>query len=50
MSRTRLVTTALPSPQYNHLTYEHPAITCILVKDLPLEKQFDVALSLSRSQ
>lgn len=33
--------------EYNHLTYEHPAITCILVKDLPLEKQFDVALSLS---
>lgn len=34
--------------QYNQLTYNHPAITTVLLEDLVLEKQFDIALSLSR--
>lgn len=34
--------------QYNQLTYDHPAITTLLLEDLVLEKQFDIALSLSR--
>ena len=34
--------------QYNRLTYDHPAITTLLLRDLPLEKQFDIALSISR--
>ena len=36
--------------QYNHLTYDHPAITTLLLGDLVLEKKFDIALSLSRQE